>query len=217
VTIGVVVADDQAIVRAGFLLLIDSEPDLTVLGEAGDGAEAVAVTRRTAPDVVLMDIRMPVMDGITATKLIAADRNRAKVLILTTFDPDEYVFAALRAGASGFLLKDRPPEELLSAIRLIAAGEALLAPNITRRLIQNFIRQPDLLATPPAALAELTAREREVLALIATGLSNAEIASTLMMSVPTAKTHVSRILAKLAARDRAQLVVIAYQTSLVKA
>jgi DNA-binding NarL/FixJ family response regulator len=217
VTIGVVVADDQAIVRAGFLLLIDSEPDLTVLGEAGDGAEAVAVTRRTAPDVVLMDIRMPVMDGITATKLIAADRNRAKVLILTTFDPDEYVFAALRAGASGFLLKDRPPEELLSAIRLIAAGEALLAPNITRRLIQNFIRQPDLLATPPAALAELTAREREVLALIATGLSNAEIASTLMMSVPTAKTHVSRILAKLAARDRAQLVVIAYQTGLVKA
>lgn len=211
------VADDQAIVRAGFRLLIDSEPDLTVLGEAGDSAEAVAVTRRTAPDVVLMDIRMPVMDGITATQLIAADGNRPKVLILTTFDPDEYVFAALRAGTSGFLLKDRPPEELLSAIRLIAAGEALLAPNITRRLIQNFIRQPDPLATPPAALAELTAREGEVLALIATGLSNAEIASTLIMSVPTAETHVSRILAKLAARDRAQLVVMAYQTGLVKA
>jgi DNA-binding NarL/FixJ family response regulator len=217
VTVGVVVADDQAIVRAGFRLLIDSEPDLTVLGEAADGAEAVALARKTAPDVVLMDIRMPVMDGIAATGLIAADKARPRVLILTTFDLDEYVFAALRAGASGFMLKDRPPEELLSAIRVIAAGEALLAPNVTRRLIAHFTRQPDPLSAPPAALAELTVREREVLALIAAGLSNTEIAARLVMSVPTAKTHVSRILAKLGARDRAQLVVIAYQSGLVRA
>ena len=217
VTIGVVVADDQAIVRAGFRLLIDSEPDLAVLGDAADGAEAVAVTRKTAPDVVLMDIRMPVMDGIAATRLIAADQSRSRVLILTTFDLDEYVYAALHAGASGFMLKDRPPEELLSAIRVIAAGEALLAPNVTRRLIGHFTRQPDRLRTPPKALEELTVREREVLALIAAGLSNTEIAGRLVMSVPTAKTHVSRILAKLGARDRAQLVVIAYQSGLVKA
>jgi DNA-binding NarL/FixJ family response regulator len=217
VTIGVVVADDQAIVRAGFRLLIDSEPDLAVLGEAADGAEAVAVTRKSTPDVALMDIRMPVMDGIAATRLIAADASRSRVLILTTFDLDEYVFAALRAGASGFMLKDRPPEELLSAIRVIAAGEALLAPNVTRRLIGHFTRLPDPLRAPAAALAELTAREREVLALIAAGLSNSEIAVKLVMSVPTAKTHVSRILAKLGARDRAQLVVIAYQSGLVKA
>jgi DNA-binding NarL/FixJ family response regulator len=217
VTIGVVVADDQAIVRAGFRLLIDSEPDMTVIGEAADGAEAVAVARKSGPDVVLMDIRMPVMDGIAATLLIADGESRSRVLILTTFDLDEYVFAALRAGASGFMLKDRPPEELLSAIRVIAAGEALLAPNVTRRLIEHFVRQPDLLCAPPQALAELTAREREVLALIAAGLSNTEIAGRLVMSVPTAKTHVSRILAKLGARDRAQLVVIAYQSGLVKA
>jgi len=216
-SIGVVVADDQAIVRAGFLLLIDSEPDLTVLGEAADGAEAVAVTRKTTPDVVLMDIRMPVMDGIAATRLIAADASGSRVLILTTFDLDEYVFAALRAGASGFMLKDRPPEELLAAIRVIAAGEALLAPNVTRRLIGHFTRQPDPLSAPPEALKELTVREREVLALIAAGLSNTEIAGRLVMSVPTAKTHISRILAKLGARDRAQLVVIAYQSGLVKA
>jgi DNA-binding NarL/FixJ family response regulator len=217
VTIGVLVADDQAIVRAGFRLLIDSEPGLTVLGEAADGAEAVALTRRTGPDVVLMDIRMPVMDGIAATRLIAGDASRSRVLILTTFDLDEYVFAALHAGASGFLLKDRPPEELLAAVRVIAAGEALLAPNVTRRLIQHFVRQPDPLSAPPEALAELTAREREVLTLIAAGLSNTEIAARLVMSVPTAKTHVSRILAKLGARDRAQLVVIAYQSGLVRA
>jgi DNA-binding NarL/FixJ family response regulator len=217
VTTGVVVADDQAIVRAGFRLLIDSEPDLVVLGEAADGAEAVAVTRKTAPDVVLMDIRMPVMDGISATRLIAAAASPSRVLILTTFDLDEYVFAALRAGASGFMLKDRPPEELLAAIRVIAAGEALLAPNVTRRLIEHFVRQPDPLGTPPGALAELTVREREVLALIAAGLSNTEIAAKLVMSVPTAKTHVSRILAKVGARDRAQLVVLAYQSGLVKA
>lgn len=216
-SIGVVVADDQAIVRAGFRLLIDSEPDLVVLGEAADGAEAVAVARKTAPDVVLMDIRMPVMDGIAATRLLAAAGPQPRVLILTTFDLDEYVYAALRAGASGFMLKDRPPEELLSAVRVIAAGESLLAPNVTRRLIEHFIRQPDPAQAAPAALAQLTIREREVLALIAHGLSNAEIAGKLVMSVPTAKTHVSRILAKLGARDRAQLVVMAYQSGLVRA
>ena len=214
-TIRVVVADDQAIVRAGFRLLIDSEPDLTVVGEAANGAEAVAVASKAAPDVVLMDIRMPVLDGIEATRRIIATDPPPRVLILTTFDLDEYVFGALRAGASGFLLKERPPEELLSAIRVIAAGEALLAPNITHRLIVHFTRQPDPLRPPPKALAQLTAREREVLVLIANGFSNAEIAGRLSMSVPTAKTHVSRILAKLGARDRAQLVVLAYQSGLV--
>lgn len=216
-SIGVVVADDQAIVRAGFRLLIDSEPDLTVLGEAADGAEAVALARKTSPDVILMDIRMPLMDGIAATRQVAADGKLPRVLILTTFDLDEYVFAALRAGASGFMLKDRPPEELLAAIRVIASGEALIAPNVTRRLIAHFVHQPDPVQAVPAALAELTAREREVLALIAAGLSNTEIAAKLVMSVPTAKTHVSRILAKLGARDRAQLVVMAYQSGLVRA
>jgi DNA-binding NarL/FixJ family response regulator len=214
-TIRVVVADDQAIVRAGFRLLIDSEPDLTVVGEAANGAEAVAVASETAPDVVLMDIRMPVLDGIEATRRITAAGPPPRVLILTTFDLDEYVFGALRAGASGFLLKERPPEELLSAVRVIAAGEALLAPNITHKLIEHFTRQPDPLRPPPKALAQLTAREREVLLLIANGLSNTEIAGRLSMSVPTAKTHVSRILAKLGARDRAQLVVLAYQGGLV--
>jgi DNA-binding NarL/FixJ family response regulator len=214
VPIGVVVVDDQAIVRAGFRLLIDSEPDLAVLGEAADGAEAVAVTGRTSPDVVLMDVRMPVMDGIEATRQITAG-GPPRVLILTTFDLDDYVFGALRAGASGFMLKERPPEELLSAIRVVAAGEALLAPNITRRLIAHFARQPDPLRPPEGALAQLTAREREVLVLVAHGLSNTEIAGQLVMSVPTAKTHVSRILTKLAARDRAQLVVLAYQAGLV--
>jgi DNA-binding NarL/FixJ family response regulator len=216
VTIGVVVADDQAIVRAGFRMLIDSEPDLAVLGEAANGAEAVAVARRTSPDVVLMDIRMPVLDGIEATRRITAAGPLPRVLILTTFDLDEYVFGALRVGASGFMLKERPPEELLSAIRVIAAGEALLAPNITRRLIEHFARQPDPTRPPPGSLEQLTVREREVLALIATGLSNSEIAKRLIMSVPTAKTHVSRILAKLGARDRAQLVVLAFQSGLVR-
>jgi DNA-binding NarL/FixJ family response regulator len=215
VTIGVVVADDQAIVRAGFRLLIGSEPDLAVLGVAANGAEAVKVAGQTTPDVVLMDIRMPVLDGIEATRRITASGPPPRVLILTTFDLDEYVFGALRAGASGFMLKERPPEELLSAIRVIAAGEALLAPNITQRLIAHFARQPDPMRPLPRSMAQLTAREREVLVLIANGLSNTEIAGRLTMSVPTAKTHVSRILAKLAARDRAQLVVLAYQAGLV--
>ena len=216
-TIGIVVADDHEVVRAGFAALLDTQPDFTVLGTASDGSEAVRVCHDLRPDVVLMDVRMPSLDGIEATRQLAdADEPGPRVLILTTFDLDEYVFAALRAGASGFMLKDRPPEELLAAIRVIAAGEALLAPNVTRRLIGHFVRQPDPLRAPPGALEQLTTREREVLALIALGLSNADIAARLVMSVPTAKTHVSRILAKLAAHDRAQLVVIAYQSGLVR-
>ena len=215
--ISVVVADDQAIVRAGFRMLLESEPDLAVVGEAADGAEAVAAAKAMHPDVVLMDIRMPMLDGIEATRQITAAGPGPRVLILTTFDLDEYVFGALRAGASGFMLKDRPPEELLAAIRVVAAGEALLAPNVTRRLIGHFVRQPDPLRPPPGALAQLTAREREVLGLIATGQSNTEISGRLAMSVPTVKTHIGRLLAKLGARDRAQLVVIAFQAGLVVA
>jgi DNA-binding NarL/FixJ family response regulator len=215
-TIGVLVVDDQALVRAGFRVLIESEPDLAVVGEAENGAQAVEAAAATAPDVVLMDIRMPEMDGLEATRRITASGGERppKVLILTMFDLDEYVFDALRAGASGFLLKDRPPEELLAAVRVIAAGDALLAPSVTRRLIAHYARQPDD-RKPPLALEELTPREREVLVLVAKGLSNAEIAERLYMSVPTAKTHVSRILSKLDARDRAQLVVLAYEAGLV--
>jgi DNA-binding NarL/FixJ family response regulator len=216
-SIRVVVADDQALVRAGFRLLVDSAPDLEVVGEAVDGAEAVALARRERPDVVLMDIRMPEMDGLEATRRIAADELLAgvRVLMLTTFDLDEYVYQALRAGASGFLLKDTPPGELLTAIRVVAAGDALLAPGITRRLIAEFARRPDPTRAPPAALDALTGREREVLALVARGLSNSEIALRLVVSPATSKTYVSRLLAKLDARDRAQLVAIAYETGLV--
>ena len=215
--IRVLVADDQTLVRAGFRVLVESAPDLEVVGEAGDGVEAVELARRELPDVVLMDIRMPRMDGLEATRrIVALDRAEGiRVLVLTTFDLDEYVYAALRAGASGFLLKDTPPADLLAAIRVVAAGDALLAPGVTRRLIAEFARRPEPSAVTPAALAALTDREREVLALVARGLSNAEIAELLVVSGATAKTHVSRVLAKLHARDRAQLVMLAYETGLV--
>ena len=213
----VLVADDQTLVRAGFRVLVDSAPDLEVVGEAGNGAEAVELARSARPDVVLMDIRMPVLDGLEATRRIVADELLAgvRVLVLTTFDLDEYVYEALRAGASGFLLKDTPPADLLAAIRVVAAGDALLAPGVTRRLIAEFARRPEPSTVTPAALAALTDREREVLALVARGLTNGEIAERLVVSTATAKTHVSRVLAKLQARDRAQLVMLAYETGLV--
>jgi DNA-binding NarL/FixJ family response regulator len=216
-SIRVVVADDQTLVRAGFRLLVDSASDLEVVGEAVDGAEAVELARRERPAVVLMDIRMPRMDGLEATRRIADDELLAgvRVLILTTFDLDEYVYQALRVGASGFLLKDTPPADLLAAIRVVAAGDALLAPGITRRLIAEFARRPDPSRVAPAALQSLTDRERAVLGLVARGLSNSEIAQRLVVSPATSKTYVSRMLAKLGARDRAQLVAIAYETGLV--
>ncbi len=216
--IRVLLADDQTLVRAGFRVLIDSDPDLEVVGEATNGAEAVDLAIRHHPDVVLMDIRMPTMDGIEATRRISAERRLAdtKVLILTTFEADDYVFEALRAGASGFLLKDTDPPDLLAAVRVVARGEALLAPSVTRRLIAEVTARPGR-GSPGdrAVLALLTDREREVLALVATGRTNDEIAADLFLSPLTAKTHVSRILTKLGARDRAQLVVIAYETGVV--
>jgi DNA-binding NarL/FixJ family response regulator len=213
--IRVVVADDQALVRAGFRVLIDSEPDLEVVGEASNGTEAVAMARRERPDVVLMDIRMPEMDGLEATRVLLADERLVdtKVLVLTTFDIDEYVFEALRAGASGFLLKDTEPTELLAAVRIVAEGDALLAPSVTRKVIAQFATRPA--ATDATRLSALTDREREVLGHVGRGLTNSELAETLFVSVATAKTHVSRIMAKLNARDRAQLVVLAYETGLV--
>ena len=214
-TIRVLVADDQALLRTAFSALIEAEEDLTVVGEAADGREAVELAAARAPDVVVLDIRMPVMDGIEAARLITAARTGPRVLILTTFDLDEYVFEALRAGASGFALKSRPLEELLSAIRLVATGEALLAPSVTRRLIAHFTEQARVPVRSKAELGELTDRERDVLLLVAHGLSNAELAEQLHVSVPTAKTHVSRILTKLGARDRTQLVIVAYETGLI--
>jgi len=211
--IRVVVADDQAAVRAGFAALIAAEDGMQIAGEAADGREAVDLARRVLPRVVLMDIRMPRLDGLEATRLICADPNlgETRVLVLTTFDLDDYVYEALRAGASGFLLKDAGPTELLQAIRIIAAGEALLAPAITKRLIAEFASRPDP-RRPPAELDELTDREHEILRLVAAGLSNGEIARRLVISPLTAKTHVSRILGKLGCRDRAQLVTLAYET-----
>lgn len=216
-TIRVVVADDQALVRAGFTVLVDSAHDLEVVGEAADGEEAVTVARRERPDVVLMDVRMPRVDGLEATRRITSDpaTSEVRVLILTTFDLDEYVYEGLRAGASGFLLKDTPPEDLLTAVRVVAGGEALLAPSVTRRLIEEFAKRPEPQPVDPIGLDALTEREREVLVLVARGLSNNEIADRLIVGAATAKTHVSRLLMKLNARDRAQLVMIAYESGLV--
>lgn len=215
--IRVIVADDQELVRAGFRVLIDSAADLEVAAEAANGEEAVEATIALRPDVVLMDVRMPVLDGIEATRRICAsvDAIGTRVIVLTTFDRDEYVHEALRAGASGFLLKDTPPKDLLDAIRVVAAGEALLAPKVTRRLIEQFVHMRSSEPLAPKALDELTPREREVLALVGRGRSNAEIAEQLVLSPATAKTHVSRILAKLHARDRSQLVVMAYESGLI--
>jgi DNA-binding NarL/FixJ family response regulator len=216
-TIKVIVVDDQALVRAGFRVLIDSADDLEVLGEASNGQEALDLVDATSPDVVLMDIRMPVMDGIEATRQILSGHagDNPRVLILTTFDLDEYVYAALRAGASGFLLKDTPPDEMLAAIRVIAEGNALLAPSVTRRLISDFAKREIKASGSTKAIDTLTEREREVFALVAEGKSNQELANELHMSTATAKTHVSRVLMKLNARDRAQLVVIAYESGFI--
>jgi DNA-binding NarL/FixJ family response regulator len=219
VSISVLVVDDQALVRTAFRRLIDAEDDMRAVGEAADGRQAADFAASLAPDVVVMDVRMPVLDGIAATRLITGDRSAGspRVLILKTIDLDEYVFEALRAGASGFALKSRPVEELLSAIRTVAAGEALLAPSVTRRLIAHFTEETRPPPRAPRGLAELTERERQVLSLVARGLSNAELARTLRVSLPTVKTHVSRILAKLDARDRTQLVILAYQSGIVTA
>jgi DNA-binding NarL/FixJ family response regulator len=216
-TIGVVVVDDQALVRGGFRVLVESDVELTVLGEASHGAEAVELVVATRPDVVLMDVRMPVMDGIEATRRILErlGEDAPRILILTTFDLDEYVYAALRAGASGFMLKDTPPAELLTAIRVIAGGDALLAPSVTKRLIAEFASQESKPASSTDVLEPLTNRELEVFGLVAKGMSNQELATELHMSAATAKTHVSRVLMKLDARDRAQLVVIAYETGFI--
>jgi DNA-binding NarL/FixJ family response regulator len=216
---GVLLADDQTLVRAGFRALLDAQPDLEVVGEAADGAQAVELVARRRPDIVLMDIRMPRMDGLEATRRITSDPTlaRTRVVVLTTFELDEYVFGALRAGASGFLLKDIDPPDLLAAVRVVAGGEALLAPRLTRRLIEAFVEQDRVAGAPGDGdlLAELTPREREVLALVGRGLSNSEIADELILSPLTAKTHVARLFGKLDARDRAQLVVLAYESGLV--
>jgi DNA-binding NarL/FixJ family response regulator len=218
-TTSVLVADDEALLRTAFTSLIEAEADLHVVGQAADGKQAVELAARLRPDVVLMDVRMPVMDGIEATQLITSATGGAKprVLILTTFDLDKYVFDALRAGASGFALKSRPLDELLSAIRIVAEGEALLAPSVTRRLISHFSRAVQGQAMRHRDIEQLTEREREVLALLARGLSNLELARTMHVSLPTVKTHVSRILTKLSARDRTQLVVLAYEAGIVSA
>jgi DNA-binding NarL/FixJ family response regulator len=212
--IRVVVADDQALVRAGFRMILKAEPGIEVVGEAGDGVEAVAQVRELVPDVVLMDIRMPILDGIEATRQVVTDEASPRVLVLTTFDLDEYVYGALRAGASGFLLKDAPEDQLVSAIRVIATGGSLFAPSVTRRLIEEFARRAEPKAAPPA-LESLTAREIEVLRFVARGLTNAEIAAALVVSEHTVKTHVAHILQKLSLRDRTQAVIAAYESALV--
>lgn len=213
-TIRVLIADDQALVRTGFRMILDAQRDIDVVGEAIDGRDAIRHHERLSPDVVVMDVRMPTMDGIEATRRLVALDPPARVLILTTFDLDEYVYEALRAGASGFLLKDRPPEELVAAVRVIAGGEALLAPSVTRRLIEEFARRAP--SSSRTDLADLTDRERDVLVLMARGLSNGEIAHSLYVAETTVKTHVGRILSKLRVRDRVQAVVLAYESGLVR-
>ena len=212
--IRVLVADDQALMRTGFRMILDAQDDIEVVGEAIDGADAIRRFERLAPDVVVMDVRMPTMDGIEATRRLTALDPPARVLILTTFDLDEYVYEALRAGASGFLLKDRPSEELVAAVRVIAAGDALLAPSVTRRLIEEFAKRAP--TASPAELDELTEREREVLVLMARGQSNGEIARSLYVAETTVKTHVGHVLGKLGLRDRAQAVVLAYESGIVQ-
>ncbi|MFJ2778438.1 response regulator [Kitasatospora sp. NPDC087315] len=219
-TIRVIIVDDQAMVRAGFAALLNAQSDIDVVGDAADGAQSLEVTGRTHPDVVLMDVRMPVMDGLEAARRLldpaVPGAHRPKVLMLTTFDVDDYVYEALRAGASGFLLKDAPPADLIAAVRVVAAGEALLAPSVTRRLIEDFARtRPARRRDPKLRLNGLTPRETEVLELIARGLSNQEIAARLVLAEQTVKTHIGRILAKLDLRDRAQAVVLAYESGLV--
>jgi DNA-binding NarL/FixJ family response regulator len=213
--IRILLADDQTLVRDGFRSILEREPDLEVIGEAGEGRQAVETSRRLRPDVVLMDIRMPVMDGLEATRRLLADPDPPRILVVTTFDRDEYVYQALKAGASGFLLKDIRSGQLREAIRTVAAGESLLSPTITRRLIEDYVRRPPP-GQPPSQLAELTERELEVLRLLGRGLSNKEIAATLVVSEHTARTHVGHILSKLALRDRVQAVVLAYECGLVQ-
>jgi DNA-binding NarL/FixJ family response regulator len=217
--IRIVIADDQPLVRAGLKMMLEVEPDIEIVGEAADGVEAVRVVRSAAPDVVLMDVRMPQLDGIAATRTLLDGRlsSPPKVLMLTTFDLDEYVYEALRAGASGFVLKDLSPEQLVDAIRVVAAGEALLAPTVTKRMITEYVRRPPVQARqPPRALEDLTPREREMLTYVAKGMSNAEIAAAAFVSEPTVKTHVARILMKLGLRDRVQVVVFAYEHGLTE-
>ena len=213
--IQVVVADDQGMVRSGFSVLLNAQPDIEVIGEAVNGQEAIAMAASLQPDVILMDVRMPVLDGLQATREITALPDPPKVLVLTTFDLDDYVYEALRAGASGFLLKDSPRHDLIAAVRAAAAGDALLAPSVTRRLIEAFARRPAETSPSPSQLASLTARERDVLLLLARGRSNAEIAAVLFVSEATVKTHVGNLLAKLGLRDRVQAVILAYETGIV--
>jgi DNA-binding NarL/FixJ family response regulator len=214
--IGIVIADDQALIRGAFRTMLEAEPDIEVLGEAADGRGAIEQARLRKPDVVLMDVRMPGMDGIEATRRLLSGEGAPRVLMLTTFDLDDYVYEAMKAGASGFMLKNAPPDQLAVAVRTIAAGEALLSPSITRRLIEEFVQRPRPGTRTPNRLADLTGRELEVLRLVARGLSNAEIAGELMLGEATVKTHVNRILTKLGQRDRTQATVLAYETGLVQ-
>jgi DNA-binding NarL/FixJ family response regulator len=214
--IRVLIADDQALVRGGFRMILESQPDIEVVGEASDGREALARVRELAPDVVLMDVRMPELDGLEATRRLLTHPGAPRVLVLTTFDHDEYVYEAMRAGASGFLLKAIRPEQLADAVRVVAAGDTLLAPSITRRLIEEFVQRPRPGARAPDGFDELTARELEVVKLVARGLSNAQIAGTLVVSETTVKTHITHILRKLELTDRVQAVVLAYETGLIR-